>query len=75
MIQDVHDPRIIPVLLQYVEIRQRVETVVLEPATEDCLVWRWSSSGTYSSSLTYTALFYGQTSILRGGAMEVQGFG
>jgi hypothetical protein len=39
-------------------------TVNADANADDRLVWRWSSSGIYSSSLAYSPIFLGQSSIL-----------
>jgi hypothetical protein len=66
-IQDIQGARTLPVLMEYdIEIRQRLETVELNPDADDRMVWRWTSSGTYSSSSAYSALCLGQSSLLAG---------
>jgi hypothetical protein len=62
--QDITSPRTVPVLVQYVLVRERVEQVVLLPRVEDHLQWRWTTSGKYTASSTYTAMFLGQTMVL-----------
>jgi hypothetical protein len=57
-------PRTASVIIQYLDVHQRVEVVVLDLQMEDRLGWRWTSSGIYSSSSAYEALFYGQSSVL-----------
>jgi hypothetical protein len=59
----------IPVLMQYVFLYQRLQSVHLEPGTREWLRWRWSADGIYSSCSVYAALLLGQASAL--GAKEL----
>jgi hypothetical protein len=43
--------------------------IELNPKADDHMVWRWTSSGTYSSSSAYSVLCLGQLSLL--GAKEL----
>lgn len=54
----------IPVLMDYIRIRQMADNVVLQPETEDVFGWRWTGSRTFSVASAYQALFFGQTSVL-----------
>jgi hypothetical protein len=47
-IDDVQGALTLPVLRQYLDIRQCVEQVVLNLDSDDRLIWRWSTSGIYS---------------------------
>jgi hypothetical protein len=67
--QDIQGARTIPVLIQYVELRQRLEAILLNSDVEDRWVWRWTASGMYSSSSAYSALCLGQSGIA--GAKEM----
>jgi hypothetical protein len=51
-------------MIQYVQLREQLERVVLTPGTEDRLVWRWSESGRYSASSAYNVMFLGQSQLL-----------
>jgi hypothetical protein len=62
--QDIQGARMLPVLIQYLEIRQRLKTIQLNPESDDRMVWRWTSSDTYSSSSAYLELCLGQSSLL-----------
>jgi hypothetical protein len=66
---DIKGALTISVLMQYVLLYQRLQSVHLEPRTRDWLWWRWSADGTYSSCLAYVALLLGQASVL--GAKEL----
>jgi hypothetical protein len=56
----VQGQRTLPVIMQFLELRQRLLDVKLNSDTEDRLVWRWTASGQYSSSSAYAAMFLGQ---------------
>jgi hypothetical protein len=49
------------VLVEYVLLWERLETVVLQPGVPDRFVWRWSPDAVYSSSSAYKAFFHGLT--------------
>jgi hypothetical protein len=67
--QDIQGARMIPVLIQYVEIHQRLEAIIHHSGVEDRWVWRWTARGTYSTSSAYSTLCLGQSSIA--GAKEL----
>jgi hypothetical protein len=69
LMQDITGPITVPVLVQYVYVRERLEQVVLRQGVEDTLLWRWSALGKYSASSAYNAMFLGQTQVL--GAKEL----
>lgn len=69
LMQDITGPITVPVLVQYVYVRERLEQVVLRQGVEDTLLWRWSPLGKYSASSAYNAMFLGQTQVL--GAKEL----
>jgi hypothetical protein len=47
----------IPVLVQFLQLRQRLDEVVLQhDPRPDRLVWKWSASGTFSTSSAYKAV-------------------
>jgi hypothetical protein len=58
----------VAVIMQYLDIRHRVEAIVLNPNVPG-LVWRWIASGQCLASSAYAAMFYGQSSVL--GTKEV----
>jgi hypothetical protein len=62
-VQDITDALTIPVIIQYIEIRQQLQQVQLAPGVADKFLWRWEASGNYSCRSAYRALFYGQTTI------------
>jgi hypothetical protein len=55
--------------MQYVQLRERLQSVIISQEMDDRFVWRWSSSGVYSASSAYAAMFTGQTQML--GAKEL----
>jgi hypothetical protein len=61
--QDILGPLTDPMLMQFLDIHSRIQQVHLSPAIDDKFIRKWSSSGKYSSSLAYSALFLGQTVI------------
>ncbi|OEL13244.1 hypothetical protein BAE44_0025738, partial [Dichanthelium oligosanthes] len=68
-ITDLVGPLTLPVLFQFLLLRQRLQEVVLDPSTPDRVVWNWCPSGLYSCSSAYQAHFVGQTALL--GAKEL----
>jgi hypothetical protein len=61
--QDILGPLTVPVLMQFLDIHSRIQQVQLTLDLEDRFVWKWTSSGKYTSSSTYSALFLGQTAM------------
>jgi hypothetical protein len=51
------------VLLQYVEVRERMEAIVLNHSTPDAMIWHWCSSGLYSVRSAYSTMFIGQSEL------------
>lgn len=62
--RDITGPLTIPVLMEYVRIRVLTDRIVLHADEPDAFGWRWSPSGTFSSSSAYNAFFHGQTTLL-----------
>jgi hypothetical protein len=58
-VQDITGPRTVPVMVQYVQVRERLERVVLRHGVQDLLRWRWTASGKYSAASAYNAMFIG----------------
>jgi hypothetical protein len=54
----------VQVLVQYVQVYKRLQTIQLIPDGEDRLEWRWSLDGSYSSRSAYAALMLGQSAML-----------
>jgi hypothetical protein len=52
----------VPVLLQYLELFQELEQVVLQPEVPDMHIWRLSPTGKFSSKSAYMAMFQGSIS-------------
>ena len=59
----------VAILCEYVPIWDLVEPVQLSPQVADRYIWKWTSSGNYSTSSAYRAFFCGMTSLI--GAMFV----
>jgi hypothetical protein len=59
----------IPVLVQYLELRQQLDQVLLQVGTQDRLEWRWLASAQFSTQSAYQAMFLCQFSVL--GAKEL----
>jgi hypothetical protein len=51
------------VLLQYVEVWERMEAIVLNHSTSDATIWHWCSSGLYSVRSAYSTMFIGQSEL------------
>jgi hypothetical protein len=60
-IRDITGPCMIPVIMQYLALRQEIQSIVLAPGTPVRFIWRWCLSGVYSTSSAYQALFLGQS--------------
>jgi hypothetical protein len=58
-IRDISRALIIPVLMQYLLLQQQLDVIALSPSVEDKITWKWNTSGQYSSSLAYAAMFHG----------------
>ncbi|CAM0911794.1 unnamed protein product [Alopecurus aequalis] len=58
-IRDITGPLSVPVLVQFVELLDSLQAVVLTPGIPDRVIWKWTSSATYSASSAYRALFAG----------------
>lgn len=56
-------------LCDYLRVWELLQSVALQPLQPDRFVWKWSSSGNFSVSLTYRAFFVGSTKLL--GAKEL----
>jgi hypothetical protein len=62
-VRDIKGALTIPVLMQFLSIRQWLQEFHLDPSTPDRLEWKWTSSGEFSASSAYKALFLGQQSV------------
>jgi hypothetical protein len=51
------------VLVQFLQLHQRLEGVALQPGTPDKLLWKWTASGSYPTESAFKAMFIGQASI------------
>lgn len=58
-----------PVLYEYVDLWERLEEVILQPAMLDRFIWKWTASGQYTASSAYHSFFIGRSSML--GAQEL----
>jgi hypothetical protein len=72
-IRDIKGAPTVQVLVQFLEIRQRLQDFTLDLVTPDRLEWKWSSSGQFSTGSAYKTLFLGQHSVQ--GSKECGGFG
>jgi hypothetical protein len=59
---DIVGPLTLPVIIQYIQIRALVDTVVLSDK-EDSVAWRWSSTGDFTSKLAYSMMFMAETGL------------
>ena len=57
--RDITGAPTLQVLVEYLNVWDLVESVVLQPGSADKLIWRWSSDGVYSATSAYRALFLG----------------
>jgi hypothetical protein len=51
----------VQVIMQYLDVWHRDSDVVLNPDAPNHLIWRWSTSGQYSTASAYNTMFYGQS--------------
>jgi hypothetical protein len=68
-IRDISGALSILALVQYLHLRECLVDVQLDHATANKTLWRWTSSGMYSSSSAYATFFHGQ--IVLGSTKEV----
>jgi hypothetical protein len=61
-LSDVQGPLTILVLMQYVHVCELVDLVQLRDG-DDTVAWHWSSSGKFSSSSAYVAMFLSQSAM------------
>jgi hypothetical protein len=64
-IRDITSPRMVPVLIQYVQLRERLQYIILLQETDDRFTWSWLPSGVYMASSAYAGMFAGQAQTLR----------
>ncbi|GJN00644.1 hypothetical protein PR202_ga17840 [Eleusine coracana subsp. coracana] len=68
-ITDIKGSRTVPLIREFLQLLDRIDPVQTSPGTQDNFIWRWSSSGKYTSSSAYRAFFIGQYNI--SGAKEL----
>jgi hypothetical protein len=68
-IEDILGPLTVPVLIQYLSLREQLQGVALDQNSTEKFVWWWCPSGCYSSKSAYEVMFRGQSAVL--GAKEV----
>jgi hypothetical protein len=61
---DITGPLTVPIILQYLEARQRIDVIQLNAEEPDRFTWRWTASGQFSSKSAYDAMFASESSIL-----------
>jgi hypothetical protein len=61
-LRDIAGPLTLPVLTQYVHLRELVGAVQLTEL-DDKVLWKWCPSGSYSSRSAYAAMFIGQSGL------------
>lgn len=59
--RDIKGPLTIPVLIDYIRVREATQDIILQPLVKDNFRWKWTPSGEFSSSSAYQAFFIGQT--------------
>jgi hypothetical protein len=62
-VQDRLGPLTVPVLIQYLSLRDHTDGMALEANGPDQLLWTQSPLREYSSSSTYLAKFIGQSAV------------
>jgi hypothetical protein len=58
-----------PVLYEYLDLWEKLESVQLRPLEGDCFVWCWTLDGIYLASSAYRSFFLAMSFLL--GAREV----
>jgi hypothetical protein len=66
--RDITSPLTIPILVQYLHLRQQLDDVALDHEVDDRIIQKWSSTGQYSTSSAYQLMFLNQSALL--GAKE-----
>ncbi|WVZ66620.1 hypothetical protein U9M48_015811 [Paspalum notatum var. saurae] len=51
-------------IIEYVEVWEKISQVSLSPGVADCFRWRWTPDGSYSSASAYRACFLGSSFFL-----------
>jgi hypothetical protein len=62
-IRDNTNALMVPVLMQYLTLRQHLDDIALSSGIANKLVWKWTASSQYSSSSVYAAMFLGQSAL------------
>jgi len=60
-LQDIQGQYSVVVLVEFLDIWDLLQEVVLQPAVQDKDKWKFEASGQFSTKLAYEALFYGAT--------------
>jgi len=68
-VRDITGSRTQHIMLEIVQVDEKLRAVTLSPGIADKFTWKWTSDGQYSSSSAYRAFFAGSTTLL--GAKEL----
>jgi len=70
-VRDITGSRTQQIMLEIVQVDEKLRAVTLTSGIADKFTWKWTSNGQYSSSSAYRAFFAGSTTLL--GAVADQG--
>jgi hypothetical protein len=62
-IHDITEVLSVPAIVQYLQLRERLDDTVLQQGVQDRVIWKWTSSGVYSARFAYAALTLGQSAL------------
>jgi hypothetical protein len=67
-IHDITGVLSVPAIVQYLQLRERLDGTMLQQGIQDKVIWKWTSFGVYSAHSSYAMLTLGQSVLY--GAME-----
>jgi hypothetical protein len=67
-IHDITGVLSVPAIVQYLQLRERLDGTMLQQGIQDKVIWKWTSFGVYSARSSYATLTLGQSALY--GAME-----